>query len=132
MDRNDLVDALADEVEANAGLDDVKDMRGFFEKIPQLRRFVVAAAIRSLTARKYYYSKEKKEMVFEPDSGTQMKAVAWIAAYQDGLPLQSTVNFNVNKEAKAFDMGDALANSPALREHLKRELARTEAKALDA
>jgi len=132
MTRNDTVDRLADLVEADESLDASKDMRSFLNGIAGLRRFIVAAAIRALTARKYYFSKEKKEMVFEPDSGTQMKAAAFLAAYSDGLPMQSTVNLNVEAGAKGFSMADALANSPALRDYMRAELAKVEAKALPA
>ncbi len=132
MERNKIVDGAADDLERNSELT-AKDVRDVINSIPGLRRFVVAAALRALTARRCFWDRNAKAMQYEPDSNAQMKAVAFLAAYADGLPVQSTVNVNLDPtKAGGFSLGDALASSPALRDHLAKELQQAERKAIAA
>jgi len=109
-----------------------RDMRATLTLIPELRQLVAGALIRALGATKTYWDKEADRWTHVPDFLAQTKAAALLVAYSDGLPMQSTVNLNVEAGAKGFSMADALANSPALRDYMRAELAKVEAKALPA
>lgn len=132
MERNKLIDEAADKLEADDSLT-AKDVREMINAIPGIRRFIVACALRGLTARKYFFDRKTQRMEFEPDSATQLKAAAFLAAYADGLPVQTALNVNIDPaKGGGITLGDALANSPALREHLAKELAASERKAIAA
>ncbi len=106
-----------------------KDLRAMMQDIPELRPFIIGAAIRGLGARKCFFDMKKNEMVYEPDFGSQAKAVAFLAAYVDGLPVQSTINLNVEGATKKgkLSVEEALRRSPALVEAMKKEIKRIEA-----
>ena len=108
--------------------DPTKDLRAWMRDVPELRQLVIGAAIRGLCAVRSYWYKGSGAMVHEPDSASQMKAAAFVAAYSDGMPMQSTVNLNVDAGAKGLTMDDVLAQSPAAVEAIERTLARVKAK----
>ena len=111
----------------------VLDIRATLATIPELRALICAALIRGLAATKYYWDKEKEKWVHVPDYLAQNKAAALLVAYSDGLPVQTAVNVNLDPgKGQGFSLGDALSNSPALREHLAKELAQAERKTLAA
>lgn len=123
---------LAAEIEAMSP-DDAKDLRAVMATIPRLRLLIIASAVRALGAVRSYYDKAEGGRVREPDCASQMKAAAFLAAYADGLPVQTALNVNVDPtKAHGFSLGDALRASPALRDHLAKELAASESKALTA
>ena len=116
-------ESLAKKIEANAALDDCKDLRALIMATPTVRRLYFAAAVRCLGARRFYFDKAAGEMVFEPDGNAQMKAVAWLSAYDAGLPTQTTVNLNVGAE-RGPSLEEAAASSPELVRGLEAVLAR--------
>lgn len=123
----DLIDTVADRVE-KAAPDQSKNLRTILAGVPELRQLVVAAAIRGLGARKYYFDRKVGAMVFEPDYIAQNKAAVFLAAYDAGLPLQGTVNLHLGGE-KGMTIEDAMASSPAALEAIERTLAKAKARA---
>jgi hypothetical protein len=124
---------LARQVENDTTLQDKDSVREIILAHPRIRVMLVAAAIRNLTAQKFYFDKKAGSMVHEDDSATQMKAVAWLAAYSDGLPVVTNLNMNVNGRGKsALPPDELLANSPAAIDAMKRAVERAEAKAAAA
>lgn len=124
-------ETVAARIEADKSLDSLKDMRAVLLAVPEMRRLVVAAAVRALGARKGYYSKAEEGMVYEPDCNSQMKAAAFLTAYADGLPLQGTINLNADlteRKNGKMTVEDALRRSPALLEAMKKEIKRVESR----
>ena len=105
-------------------------IRAFLEEVPKVRPMIIAAAVRALGARRYYFDRTVNRMVFEPDYKVQLDACKFIAAYTDGLPTITTLAVNVNKSADQVsstgDIEEALEKSPALRERLKTMLERSD------
>lgn len=122
---------LADAVANDAGLDDAGSLRDLLNRVPALRRELIATAVRCLDARKYYYDRKQGAMVYEPDGTTQMRAVAFLAAYSDGLPAQTQIIRAIggpNGKQPEMTLEDALTKSPALRDRLEELLARSREK----
>ncbi len=101
--------------------DGATTIRNILDKIPGARRLILIAAFRALGARKWYFEKGRTEKVFEPDYRTQLDAVKLLVAYQDGLPVQTTLSVNVGDKAGAdLDLEQAVQRSPALKERLQK------------
>lgn len=124
---------LARTVENDTRLQDLGSVRDIILAHPRVRVMLVAAAIRNLTAQKFYFDKKAGCMVHEDDSATQMKAVAWLAAYSDGLPVVTNLNVNTNAgKGAGLPPDEILARSPAAMEAMQRALDRAKAKAAQA
>lgn len=102
-------------------------MRATLAQVPELRNLIAASLIRGLAAAKMYWDRDGEKWIKVPDFLAQNKAAALLVAYSDGLPMQSTINLNVEAGSKGFNMGDALTNSPALRDYMRAELAKADA-----
>ena len=104
------------------------DLRALILAFPELRRAYLAAAVRCLGASKFYFSREKRRMVTTPDGATVMKAVIFLASYDAGLPVQATLNVNLDATGgkSAPSLAEAAAQSPSLRRLLADTLARAE------
>ena len=101
------------------------NIRATLEHIPNARHLVLAAAFRCLGARKWYYEKGSSEKKFEPDYRTQLDAVKFLASYQDGLPVQTTLAVNVGDrpgDQSSLSLEEAVKRSPALRDRLQKLL----------
>ena len=124
------VEAVAVEVETHSQLDEGMTMHAMIKAVPGVKRAAVAAMVRCLGATKWRWDKETETTIVEPDYQAQLKAALGIAAYSDGLPPQTTVNYNHNTPGKGsadgFDLSKALA-SPATRAHLRALLDASEA-----
>lgn len=105
-------------VPVDLGPDD--SIREILRRTPNSRRVVIETAFRCLNARKFFFDKSEGCMVFEPDYKTQLDAVKFLAAYGDGLPVQTNVNVEVGKPGPGDDedLARAIERSPALRAHL--------------
>ncbi len=102
---------------------------------PKVRRAIVAAAVRALGARKWWYDSKKKRRVEEPDYSLSFKAAEFLADRVDGRPAQAVMNLNVNAHQDTAEEGPEefqrkLEESPALRDALRRKLERAERHAL--
>lgn len=107
-----------------------RDLRAILLEIPEVRPLIIGAAIRGLGARKAFWSKQEEDWTFEPDFIAQGKAIAFLAAYVDGLPVQTTVQFNVDdKKTSKATLGETLENSPAMVAAIEKELKRIKARA---
>jgi hypothetical protein len=103
-----------------------QSLREIILAVPDVRAAVVASAIRCLGSERLMYDGQSKKVKSVPDGATIMKAVAFLAAYSDGLPVQTTLNMNVNNN-KELPMEEMLASSPALVDALQRQLDRAKA-----
>ncbi len=70
---------------------------------------------------------ESAEYVTEPDYKTQLNAFALLLAHMEGEPIKRIVHQHLN--APAADPLQALRDSPALREAMRRELDKADRKA---
>lgn len=110
-------------VENDIHLRDDMSVREIILAHPRVRILMVATAVRCMGASKLYYSKGSKEFKPEADFATQMKAITWLAAYSDGLPIQTNLNLNAQANGrKEFAPVDMLAESPAAMEAMERTL----------
>jgi hypothetical protein len=120
------IEEVAQAIEKASHLHQGKTVQEIIMAHGPVRTMMVATAIRALAASKLYYSKIAKAFVPEADFQTQMKAVAWLAAYSDGLPTQTQLNINANADAMRSkpDLTPAamLARSPAALEAMARTL----------
>jgi predicted RND superfamily exporter protein len=122
-DGQNIYEEVAKRIEQDASFDAMRDLKSVLQAVPELRRLVVAAAVRALGARKVYLRNGIPE--YESDCSAQMKAAAFIAAYCDGLPVQTSVNLNVNsagKNSEAETLLESLTKSPALAMALEKKL----------
>ena len=84
---------------------------------------MVACALEALEANRSHYDMKTKTMVHEPDHKARMEAVKWLAAYADGLPMQTTLAVNGDGGAAgAQSLEEAFQKSPALRSRLAKML----------
>lgn len=117
-----VAEEIAKQIEAG-DFDAATSVKDLIESIPAARGLIVAAGFRALGARKWFFEKGKTEKVFEPDFKTQLAAAQWLAGYSDGLPTQTTLNVNVNKDAPSKDdVMKRVAESPALKAALQEAL----------
>lgn len=95
-----------------------------------LRPVLIGSAVRCLGSERTMYDRDTKAVVKVADGTTIMKAVIFLAAYADGLPVQQTVNvnFDANKEMPVKEM---LVKSPALRRAFRKQLEEAEEEAGD-
>ena len=115
----------ATRVENDLRLTDSASVRDIILAHPRVRVLLVATAVRSLSAQRFYFDKAAGGMVHEDDANTQMKAVAWLAAYSDGLPVMTNLNVNANAGGgRVQNPDEMLAGSPALIAALERTLER--------
>lgn len=112
---------LADSIEATARSEKPPDLRTVIQATPRIRLLYLAAAIRCLDAHRSYFDKATGQMVHEGEGATIMKAVVWLASYDAGLPIQTTVNLNLGGD-KGPTLEEATANSPALVAALEKAL----------
>ena len=115
---------LGDRIET--GQVTAKTLRDLIVAIPDVRVLIVATAVRCLGAERMMGGGKKGEVERCADGATQMKAVAFLAAYADGLPVQTTMNLNVDG-TKDMPMEELLAKSPALVAAMERQLERAKA-----
>ena len=107
-------------------------LQAVLDSVPRLRQMIAGSAITALAARKSMWSKEKDDWIFEPDGKCRLEACKFLASYADGLPTQTTVNLNLNKDAKDkkpvsdADLEEQLRRSPELRKQLASTLAKVE------
>jgi hypothetical protein len=113
---------LADKLETDAKTNKAPDLRTLLATIPELRSLIVAAGLRCLAANKLFWDKDTQEWRSEPDGPTQLKAAIFLTSYADGLPMQTTVNLNLDGN-KGPTLEEAAAQSPALVEALGKALA---------
>lgn len=114
---------IADVIEQGRRVDSAKSIKEMLEMIPNARHVTLAAAFRCLGARKFFFDRKQGKMVFEPDYKVQLDAVKFLAAYMDGLPVETTLNVNVGEKTEPgadIDLESAIKRSPALRERLSR------------
>lgn len=121
MQNENAVEKLAQQIESDAAAGEVKDLRALILRFPVIRQLYLAAAVRCLGARRFYFDKSAGEMVFEPDGTAQMRAAVFLASYDAGLPMQTTVNLNLGGD-KGPTLEEAAAGSPALVDALERAL----------
>ena len=121
---SDEISKLADEIESKTELEKLPDLRAVILAVPGIRRLYVAAAVRCLGARRFYFDKEAGAMQFEPDGTAVMRAVAWLSSYDAGLPMQTTVNLNLGGKDKELTPEDVIAQSPAMLLALERVVTR--------
>ena len=114
---------LAKQIEGMALAEKAPDLRVVIQSMPQIRLLYLAAAVRCLDAHRSYWDKVEEKMVHETEGATVMKAVAWLSAYDAGLPMQTTVNLNIGAD-KGPTLEEATSNSPALVEALEKALAK--------
>lgn len=125
-----LTETLAEAIERDERSEGAPTIRELLLAHPSFRRLIVATAVRSLGAQKWVFDRDQKKVVFYEDSSTQMKAVAFLAAYTEGLPMQTNVSLNIGDQKRIAE-GDgmtieaALRASPALRDKLAAMLAST-------
>src|SRR5437764_490807 len=70
-------ETLAAQIENDTRLLDGATVREIILAHPDIRKKVVAAAVRCLTATKWRFDKDEGRVVHEPDYATQTKAIAW-------------------------------------------------------
>lgn len=121
-DETDEIERLAKHIETDQNLESLPDLRAVILASPSIRRLYVAAAVRCLGARRFMFDKKAGELHFEPDGSTIMRAVAFLASYDAGLPAQTTINLNLGKD-KDLTPAEVLAQSPALVASMERTLA---------
>jgi len=125
---------LAAIIESDVSLDNHKTINSLLLAIPEVPRLMVACAIQNLGAVRCYFDRNQKAMVETPDGNTQMRAIAFLAAYRDGLPTQTSVAINLGERGRenggALTVDEAMAASPALRAKLRAMLDGAEQKAL--
>lgn len=117
---------LADVIELDGAKITVKTLRDLITAIPDIRQLIVATAVRCLGAERMMGGGKKGEVERCADGATQMKAVAFLAAYSDGLPIQTTMNLNVDGN-RDMPIEEMLAKSPALVAAMEKQLARAKA-----
>ncbi len=93
---------------------------------PQIRRLMVAAAVRCTKARRWYFDTAKKRRVEDPDWQTRFRAIEWLADRAEGRPAQAVLNLNVNGSADGRPTFPEKM-SPAAIEAMERALARAKA-----
>ena len=92
---------------------------------PNIRRIVVAAAVRALGATKWYYDSEQKRRIVEPDYALTFRACEFLADRADGKPAQSLLTFNMHQDAGTKpkrDPADAANWSPAMVAAMERKI----------
>jgi len=98
-------------------------LRQILDSMPEARRLILNTAFRCLGARKFYFDKAEGGMVFEPDYKTQLDAVKFLASYQEGLPVQTSLAVTVgDRPDDDLPLDQALQRSPALRERVAKLL----------
>lgn len=112
-------EAVADIIEVKPTAASIRDL---IASVPAVRNLVVATAVRCLGSQRSMSGKDR-EVVRAQDGATQMKAVVWLSAYADGLPIQTTMNVNVDAN-KEMPLEDMLQRSPALVRAVEAQLAR--------
>jgi hypothetical protein len=97
-------------------------VREILEALPDAAQTIVLAALEGLKAEKFYWDAASKGMVHEPDYRTRLDAAKFLAAYLDGLPMQTTLAVNVGgpQGANEPDLEAAVKASPALRQRLEK------------
>lgn len=106
--------------------------RAFAEGLAARPDFVpslVAAAIDGLKATRSYWSKAEDRHVTEPDYRTQLQAVALILANLEGEPVKRVVHQHLHTGNGGLDVTEALADSDAMREAMRRELQKADVRA---
>lgn len=121
-------EVVAETIEADPAIVTAKTIKEAILAVPNARALMVAAAVRCLGAKRLMFDRASKEVVKVDDGSTIMKAVAWLAAYSDGLPIQHTVNVNMDAN-KEMPMVEMMAKSPALRAAVRKQLEQAEAAA---
>ena len=85
-----------------------------------------AAALGSLGASRSFYDKATREMITEPDFRTRLAAVALILSQAEGEPLRRVIHQHIGADGGRIAVHEALADSPGLREAVRRELENAE------
>jgi hypothetical protein len=70
--------------------------RDILGQYPGVKRAALAALVRNLGARKFWFSAKKKERVFEPNFDLQFKAAELLLDRADGRPAAAVLNLNAN------------------------------------
>ena len=126
---SDRIDKAAAELLAGS-YDGGNGFADLMTQISELRCMVLATAIRNLKAVRAVV--HNGELLEQPDGNVQMKAVAWISSYSDGVPTQTVLNINADAKRREESVDPegaldaALASSPALREAHRRRLDRAD------
>lgn len=82
---------------------------------------MAAAFIDALGAEQFFYDKHIKEYKGEPDYKTRLNAAVALLAHMEGDPVKRIIHQHITPLGKV-SLEDALAESPALREVMAREL----------
>ena len=89
---------------------------------PEFVPAIKAAALGSLSASRSFYDKTTRQMVTEPDFRTRLAAVALILSQAEGEPLRRVIHQHIGGAESRVAVHEALADSPGLREAVRREL----------
>lgn len=106
--------------------------RAFAEGLTARPDFVpalVQATMDGLRATRSYWSAADKRHITEPDFRTQLQAVALILANLEGEPVKRVVHEHLHAGNGGLDVTEALADSDAMREAMRRELMKADARA---
>lgn len=90
---------------------------------PRVRRAILAAAVRALGAKKWWWDSKRKRRIEEPDYALSFRAAEFLADRADGRPAQAVLNLNVAASPQAAQEAESL--TPASIEALERLLAKT-------
>jgi hypothetical protein len=102
-------------------IDDTKtSLRQILESWPGgAKQMILQAAFEALGARRGWNQKGQSEVQWEPDYRTRLDAARFLAAYVEGLPIQTSVQVAVGDQpGAAMSLEEAASRSPALRDRL--------------
>lgn len=125
---------LAKRIAADESLDRLPDLGAMMKATPTVRRYYYAEAVRGLGARRFFFDKDAGRMVFEPDCATRIKAVAWLAGYDVGMPLQRILQKTVSdgpRVKSVEELAAYMAATPELADAFEREMKRQRRKGGD-
>ena len=118
-------DEVALSLEKDARLQHGMSVRDIILLDPRVRLLMVVEAIRAMGSVLQCWSSKTQSYEEKIDYSTRLKAVAWIASYSDGLPVQTNLNVNATPGAnKGLDPDEMLAASPSALEAMERTLSR--------
>jgi len=105
-------------------------IRSIIAAHPRIRRLIVSAAVRALSAKKWWWDAKRKKRIEEPDYALSFKAAEFLADRVDGKPTMAVMNLNVAAHGTTDSRSlEAIAeSSPAMAEVLGRLVDRLRAK----
>jgi hypothetical protein len=125
-------EGLAQAIENAPHVHQAKNLKEIIDSFSAIRVMLIAEAVRGMGAVTYLWSASKKAYEEKVDYPTRQRSIAWLAGYSDGLPAQTTFNYNANASATpAADPFEKLATSPAARAALRRALDQADKEAIE-